>query len=165
MVEKTWAITEKLILNTLHLTKQLRQHLAQEADILNHSPQTELIDNITINKRHLLLQLEQFNLQCGQILAAEKLPNNQDGIKEYFHLAEAAGLPTTETINNWAQIKLICSESRTLNEQNGACIELLTHHAKRSLNILKGNTRSPSTYGADGVAQSEPLTNNLTFYL
>jgi len=63
------------------------------------------------------MQLEQFNMQCGQILATEKLPNNQEGIKEYFQRAEVAGLPAAESINNWAQIQIICSECRTLNEQ------------------------------------------------
>jgi flagellar biosynthesis protein FlgN len=165
MIEKTWPIAEKLILNTLYLTRQLYQHLVQEADILKKSPQAELIDNITANKKQLVIQLEQFNLQCGHILATEGLPNNQDGIKEYFQRTEAAGLPTTETINNWSQIQLICSECRTLNEQNGAGIELLAHHAKRSLNILKGKTRGSNTYGPDGVTQSDSLTHTLTFYL
>lgn len=165
MVEKTWPIAEKLILNTLYLTRRLYQELVQEADLLKQSPQVELIDTITANKQQLVSQLEQFNLQCGQILVAEKLPNNQEGIKEYFHLADAVQLPTTETKNNWAQIQLICSECRTLNEQNGASIELLTHHAKRSLDILKGKPRGSNTYGRNGVTQSDPLTHTLTFYL
>jgi flagella synthesis protein FlgN len=165
MVEKTWSIAEKLILNTLHLTRQLYQQLVQEADLLKTAPQVELIDTITANKKQLVSQLEGFNLQFGQILAAEKLPNNQDGIKEYFLRAEVAGQPTTETLNNWKQIQLICSECRTLNEQNGASIELLTLHAQRSLDILKGKTRGSSTYGRDGVTQRDPLTHTLTFYL
>ncbi len=165
MIEKTWPIAEKLILNTLQLTRQLYQELVQEAELLKASPQVELIDNITTNKKQLVVQLEQFNLQCGQILATEKLPNNQDGIKEYFQRAEAAELPTTETKNTWSQIQLICSECRTLNEQNGAGIELLAYHAKRSLDILKGKTRGLNTYGPDGVAKGDSFTHTLTFYL
>ena len=116
MIEKTWLITEKLILNALHLTRQLYQQLIQEADTLKKSPHTELINDIAANKKHLVMQLEQFNMQCGQILATEKLPNNQEGIKEYFQQAEAAGLPAVESINNWTQIQFICSECRTMNE-------------------------------------------------
>jgi flagella synthesis protein FlgN len=162
MVEKTWLIAEKLLLNTLHLTRQLHQQLVQEADTLKKSPPAELINDIATNKKHLVVQLEQFNTQCGQILATEKLPNNQEGIKEYFQRAEAAGLLAVESMDNWAQIQLICSECRAINEKNGASIELLSYHTKRSLHILKGKPHSPNTYGPDGATQSDPFTHTLT---
>jgi flagella synthesis protein FlgN len=161
MIEKTWPITEKLIFNALHLTEQLYQQLIQETDTLKKTPHTELISHIAANKEQLVMKLEQFNMQYNQILATEKLPNNQEGIKGYFKRAEAAGLSTAESINNWAKIQSICSECRTLNEQNGASIELLTHHTKRSLHILKGNPHSSNTYGPDGATQSDPFTHTL----
>jgi flagellar biosynthesis protein FlgN len=161
MIEKTWPITEKLILNALNLTRQLHQQLIQEADTLKTSPDTELINTIAANKKQLVTQLEQFNMQCSQILPTEKLPNNQEGIKGYFQLADAAGLSTTESINHWAQIQFICSECRALNEQNGASIELLAYHTKRSLHVLKGKTHSSNTYGPDGATQSDPFTHTL----
>ena len=162
MIEKTWPITEKLILNALHLTRQLYQQLTQEANTLKKPMHTELINNIAANKKQLVMQLEQFNMQCGQILAIEKLPNNQEGIKEYFQQAEAAGLPTVESINNWAHIQSTCSACRTQNEQNGASIELLAYHTKRSLHILKGKTHSSNTSGPDGATQSDPFTHTLS---
>ncbi|NOS74733.1 MAG: flagellar protein FlgN [Methyloglobulus sp.] len=165
MVEKIWPIAEKLILNTLNLTRQLYQELIQEAALLKNSPQAELLDAVTANKKQLVSELEQFTLQLGQILATEKLPNNQDGVKEYFQRAENSGLPTTETRSNWAQIQIVCSECKGLNEQNGASIELLAQHAKRSLDILKGKPRTPNTYGRDGITQSDPVSHTLTFYL
>jgi flagellar biosynthesis protein FlgN len=161
MIEKTWPITEKLILNALDLTEQLYRQLTREADTLKKPPHAELINDIAANKKQLVMQLEQFNMQCGQILATEKLSDNQEGIKDYFQRADAAGLPTAEAINHWAKIQLICSECRTLNEQNGAGIELLTSHAKRSLHILKGKPYSSSTYGPDGSTQSDPFTHTL----
>jgi flagellar biosynthesis protein FlgN len=162
MIKKTWLIAEQLILNTLYLTRRLHQQLTQEADTLKKSPHAELINDIAANKKQLVMQLEQFHMQCGQILATEKLPNNQDGIKEYFQRAEAAQLPTAESVGNWAQIQFICSECRALNEGNGASIELLSYHAKRSLNILKGKPHGPNTYGPDGAARSDPFTRTLT---
>jgi len=161
MIEKTWPITEKLILNALHLTEQLYEQLTREADTLKHPPHTELINDIATHKKQLVMQLEQFNTQCGQILATEKLPNNQEGIKTYFQRAENSGLRAVESINNWAQIQFICAECRTLNEQNGAGIELLAYHTKRSLHILKGKSLLSSTYGPDGTAQSDPFTHTL----
>jgi flagella synthesis protein FlgN len=161
MIEKTWPITEKLILNALHLTEQLYQQLVQEADSLKKPPHTELINNIAANKKQLVMQLEQFNIQCGQILTTEKLPNNQEGIKEYFQRAEVAGLSTVESADNWAKIQSICSECRALNEQNGASIELLAYHTKRSLHILKGKSHSSNTYGPDGSTQNDSFTRTL----
>ena len=161
MIEKTWPITEKLILNALHLTGQLFQQLTQEADTLKKPLHTDLLNNIAAKKKQLVMQLEQFNMQCGQILVTEKLPNNQEGIKDYFQRAEALGLPTAESINNWAKIQFICSKCRTLNEQNGAGIELLAYHAKRSLHILKGKSHNSNTYGPDGATQSDSFTHTL----
>ena len=163
MTEKTWPIIEKLILNALYLTGQLYQQLTREADTLKKPLHSELINNIAANKKQLVMQLELFNIQCGQILAIEKLPNNQEGIKEYFQRAETEGLPTAESINNWAQIQFICAKCRTLNEQNGASIELLAYHTKRSLHILKGKTHSSNTYGPDGATQSNTFSNTLIF--
>ena len=67
--------------------------------------------------------------------------------------------------NFWKQIQQLCAECKTLNEQNGASIELLSLHAKRSLDILKGKSSAASTYGRDGVTQTDALTHTLTFYL
>jgi flagellar biosynthesis protein FlgN len=165
MMENTWVIAEKLILNILLLTQQLNQQLTQESEILKSAPQPGDLDSSTANKKQLVSQLEELNQQVSQILAVEKLPNNQDGINQYFQNATLAGLPTTGTVNNWQQIQAICAECKALNEQNGASIELLSNHAKRSLDILKGNTRGANTYGRDGVSKSDPLTRSLTFYL
>jgi flagellar biosynthesis protein FlgN len=165
MVEQTWPTAGKLILNILDLARQLYQQLADEAEALKDSPQAELIDTITANKKKLVAQLEQLNQQFGQILATEKLINSKDGVREYFQRAETAGLVTGETKKNWSLIQLICSECKALNEQNGAGIELLSQHAKRTLDILKGKPRSSATYGRDGITKSDPLTHTLTFYL
>ena len=161
MIEKTWPITEKLILNALHLTEQLYQQLTDEADTLKKPLHSELINTIAANKKQLVMQLEQFNMQCGQVLATEDLPNNQEGIKGYFQRAKAAGLATVEVSGHWAKIQSLCSECRTLNEQNGASIELLSYHTKRSLHILKGKPQGSNTYGPDGATQSDPFTHTL----
>lgn len=161
MIEKTWPIAEKLFRNCLNLTEQLHLELVQEADTLKKPLHTELINNITSNKKQLVMQLEQLNSQCSQILAVEKLPNNQEGIKEYFQRAEAAGLPITQSQSDWTQVQSLCLECRTLNEQNGASISLLTYHNRRSLHVLKAKTHSSNTYGSDGIIQNDPFTHTL----
>lgn len=165
MMENTWVIAEKLVLNILLLAQQLNQLLTQEAEFLKSAPYPSSLDNCTANKKQLVGRLEELNQQVSQILAVEKLPNNQDGINEYFRRVALAGLQADETVGNWKQIQLICAECKMLNEQNGASIDLLSNHAKRSLDILKGKTRGANTYGRDGTSKSDPLTHSLTFYL
>jgi flagella synthesis protein FlgN len=161
MIEKTWPITEKLIFNALHLTGRLYWQLSQEADILGKSPQADVIAAIAATKKQLVMQLEQFHQQCGQILATEQLPNNRDGMRNYFKRAQNVGLPVAEVMDQWTQIQRVCGECRTLNEKNGAGIELLAYHAKRSLQILKGGPRDSNTYGPDGATQSAAFTHTL----
>lgn len=161
MIEKTYPITEQLILNALQLAQQLRQELSIESGALKKTHQAELINNIAANKKQLVAQLEQFNAQLTQVLATEKLPNDQDSIKEYFRRAETAGLFTAESVGNWTQLMLICAECRNLNEQNGAGIDLLSRHTKRSLDILKGKPEVANTYGSDGSTQSDRYSRTL----
>ena len=161
MILKTYPITEQLICNALKLAQQLHQELNREADALKKTQQAELINNIAANKKQLVLQLEQFNTQITQVLATENLLNNQESVREYFKRAETAGLQTTESIGNWAQLMNVCAECKILNEQNGASIDLLSRHTKRSLDILKGKSEFANTYGSDGRTQSDRQIHTL----
>lgn len=161
MIEKTYPVTEQLVSNALQLAQQLLQELNVEADILQKSQQVELISNIAANKRQLVAQLEQFNSHLSQVLNLEKLPNSQEGIKEYFSRAEAANLSTANLVGNWTRLMLICADCRNLNEQNGAAIDLLSRHTKRSLDIIKGKPQFANTYGSDGTTQSERYVHTL----
>lgn len=156
MIEKTYPVTEQLVSNALQLAQQLHQELIQEASILKNPDQaTELLTDIAANKRQLVEKMEQFNSHLSQVLNLEKLPNSQEGIEAYFRRAEAANLQITSLANNWTQLMRICADCRNLNEQNGASIDLLSRHAKRSLDIIKGKPESASTYGSNGITQSE----------
>lgn len=161
MIEKTYPIIEKQILNTLHLVEQLYQQLKQEADSLKLMQQAEKINHIASNKKQLVVQMEQLSKQLGDLLAMEQLPNDQEGIKTCFQRAEAVGLSAVEAAGNWAKIRSISAVCRTLNEQNGACLDLLARHAKRSLHILKGKPQFANTYGPDGATKSDYFTHTL----
>lgn len=161
MIEQTYPITEKLIINALQLAQQLHHELIQEADALKKTQQAELINTIAANKKQLVAQMEQFNAQLTQVLATENLPNDQAGINEYFKRAVTAGLLATQSMSNWTQLMLTCTECRNLNEQNGASIDLLSRHTKRSLDILKGKPEFTNTYGSDGSTQSDRHSRTL----
>jgi len=161
MIQKTWPITEKLIVNALELIELLYQLLIEEADILQKPLQVELIENIASDKKQLVMQLEQFNQQCGQILATEELPNNDKGMNAYFQRGATAGLLAIAIAEHWIIIQQLCIKCRALNEQNGASIELLSFHTQRSLQILKGNPQRSNTYGANGARKNDPFTHTL----
>jgi flagella synthesis protein FlgN len=161
MIEKTYPITEQLIVNALQLANELHAELNSEADALKQSQHTEVINSIAINKRQLVAQMEQFNAQLAQVLETEKLPNDQESIREYFKRGKTAGLSISKTVENWEQLMLVCAKCKTLNEQNGAAIDLLSRHTKRSLDILKGKTEFSNTYSADGSTQSDSHTHRL----
>lgn len=161
MIEKIYPVTEQLILNALQLARQLHQELIREAEALKKNQQAELITSIAASKKQLVTQLEQFNSQLTQVLATEKLPNNQESVKEYFKRADAAGLSASVSVENWAQLMRVCADCRTLNEKNGASIDLLSHHTKRSLDILKGKPEFANTYGSDGRTRSDRYTRPL----
>lgn len=165
MLEENWSIFQTLVLNILYLSRQLSEQLQSEAEYLKSIRQIASIDDCTLKKKHLLSQLEVANQRISQVLEIERLPNNQTGIEAYFKKASEQGFDVIDTVNSWYQIKLICSECRDLNEKNGASIELLTIHSKRCLDILKGKTTDPNTYGKDGVTRSDPLSHTLTYYL
>lgn len=161
MIIKTYPLTEQLIDNAIKLAEQFQHELSLEADALKKSQPAELIIHIAANKKQLATELEQFNSQLTQVLATEKLPNDQNGITEYFNRAQAAGLLTAQSIENWSKLMLICAECRDLNEKNGAIIDLLSRHTKRSLDILKGKSEFTNTYGSDGSTQNDHYKRTL----
>jgi flagella synthesis protein FlgN len=161
MIEKTYPFTEKLILDALLLAQELNLQLNLEADALKNTQHSDLIFNIAANKKQLVVKLEQFNSQLGQVLATENLPNSQQGLTDYFTLAKTANFSSTEVTKNWESIRTISAKSKILNEQNGASLELLARHTKRSLQILKGKSQFANTYGPDGAAKSESYARTL----
>ncbi len=155
MIEHTFPIAEQLISNALQLSQRLYQQLTQEADSLVRSPQSGFISVVANNKRDLVTQLDLFNKQLEQILAAEQLPHSQDGINTYFQMAVIANLSTDTLKANWEQLMRLCADCKHLNEQNGASIEILARHNKRTLHILKGKSEVVTSYGRDGGVISE----------
>lgn len=164
MTENAWARTEQLVADILVLAKQLHQQLAQEADILKSALQPGDLDRCTAHKTQLLGQLEGLNRQFSEILARAGLPDDQSGINAYFQRAAADGLAAADTVARWREIQQTCTQCRSLNESNGASIDVLSQHAKRSLDILKGKNGGAIAYGRDGAPKNDPLTHTLTFY-
>ena len=155
MIEHTFPIAEQLIANASQLAQRLYQQLTQEAESLVRTPQASFINFVASNKRELVTQLDMFNRQLEQILAAEQLPHSPEGVDAYFQLASIAGLSVDEVQSNWQKLINLCSDCKRLNEQNGASIDILARNTKRTLHILKGKSEIPTSYGPDGTIVSD----------
>ena len=160
MIHKTHPLATKLIATALDNTQQLYQLLNEESVLLKIKSQTQSLDLIVQKKNALVDQLNTFTNQVEQLLASEKL-NKQDGMTQYFSIAQQANIDTTESLNNWQKITELSKKCRTLNEQNGASIHILNQHTQRTLNILKGKSQTINTYGRDGGVKSNLYSRTL----
>lgn len=161
MIEKTFPITENLLNNGLNASQKLLELLNSESENLGQSTDPTALLSIANNKRDVVSQLEVFSKQLGQVLATEKLIANHEGVNAYLGKAEAAGINIGKSKTCWANITAISKKCRIINEQNGACIELLSRNTQRALQILKGKSQLASTYGPDGSTRSELFSNTL----
>lgn len=161
MIEKTYPITEKLLLNGLAATRNLRELLEAESENLKRLNVPEAISTIASQKKDLVGQIEQFTRQLGQVLATEQLTVSNDGMDSYLAKASAVGINIAESWSCWNRIRDLSKKCRTLNDQNGAAIALLTRHTQRSLQILRGKSPLAATYGPDGVARNELFSHTL----
>ena len=161
MINKTYPITEKLLENALSLSLKLLEQLTIEADNLKRNADSTAISEIAANKKETVSQLDKFSKQLTQVLATEKLPMTADGVTEYFNKAETANLNTKNSTHLWEEIIAISKQCRSLNEKNGASINLLAQHTQRSLKILKGKSQQATTYGPDGSTYNERFSQQL----
>jgi flagella synthesis protein FlgN len=161
MIEKTYPITENLLNYGLNATQTLLELLHNEAENLAHKNDPQALTTIALHKKEVVVQLEQFAEQLGKVLATEKLIANHQGISHYLDIAQAAGIDTHPSKACWANITVLSQKCRVLNEQNGACIELLSRHTQRAMQILRGGSQASNTYGPDGSTRSELFSNAL----
>lgn len=161
MIEKTFPITEKLLANGLRSSQKLLELLNAEFEQLKQKTDPLALSTLAANKRDVVLQLEQFSKQLSQVLATEKLSVSQDGIMNYLAKAKAANINIAECLQCWQNIADLSQKCRSLNERNGASIDLLSRHTQRALQVLRGKSQLTSTYGPDGSTRSELFSHTL----
>lgn len=161
MIEKTFPITEKLLSSGLKSTQKLFDLLNHEYEQLKRKTDPGLLMTTAGNKKEMVAQLEQFSKQLGQVLATEKLTIGQEGINSYFAKAQAMGIDIAAGRQCWLDITELSQKCRSLNDQNGASIDLLSRHTQRSLQILRGKSQLTTTYGPDGTTRSVLFSHTL----
>ena len=147
MIEKTFPITEKLLANGLISIRKLYELLSTEYEHLKQKIDPITLSTLATNKKELVAQLEQFSKQLSQVLATEKLSINQEGVVSYLEKAKGAAFSTDKALQHWLDIETLSKNCKSLNEQNGASIDLLSRHTQRSLQVLRGKSQLASTYG------------------
>lgn len=161
MIDKTFPITEKLLSNGLKSTQKLFELLQAEYEQLKTRTDPNALSDLAALKRNVVGQLEQFSKQLGQVLATEKLLVSQEGMQQYLATAKASGLNIAESQRSWQEIVTLSKNCRSLNEKNGASIDLLGRHTQRAMQILRGKPQLHTTYGPDGCTRSELFSHTL----
>lgn len=161
MINKTFPITEKLIINGLSLSKKLLDLLTRETESLKSRTDARTISEIATNKKEIVSQLDQFSKQLSQVLLTEKLQLASNGMVDYFKIAKSADFNTVSSNKMWAEILTLSKQCRMLNEKNGASINILAQHTQRSLQILKGKSQQATTYGPDGSTHNTRFSTPL----
>ena len=163
MIEKTFPITEKLLAKGLELSLKLYNLLCHEESILKTRAATNDLILIATGKKEAVIGLERFGKQLAQILSTENLSMHHSDMEKYFQTAHINGVQIQNAVSQWEQIITVGKKCRSLNEQNGAAIDLLSRHNQRLLHILRGQSQFPTTYGPDGATRrtqfSQPLVS------
>jgi flagella synthesis protein FlgN len=156
MIEKTYPITQNLLINGRDLSLKLLDLLTQEEQELKQKTDATVLSAIVNNKKESVTELDLFSKQFSQVLATEKLQLSHEGIAEYFSLAKKASIDTSKAITLWQEIVKLSKQCQSLNQKNGASINILAQYTQRSLHILKGKSPQTTTYGSDGSTYNEP---------
>lgn len=161
MIDKTFPIAEKLLAALLKHSHTLLRLLQTEQQMLGQKLQADIIAATAANKKTVVSQLEQLGKQFEQVLATEKLTFGKEGFDHYLSKAKQSGFDISQSQQAWQQLTDLSRQCRSLNEQNGASIELLTRHTQRSIQILRGRSLLTTTYGPDGCTRNELFSHTL----
>jgi flagella synthesis protein FlgN len=161
MIEKTFPITDKLLSSGLKSTQKLFELLHAEYEQLKALSDPNVLGSLAAHKKEIVVQLEQFSKQLCQVLATEKLVATQDGMQRYLATAQSNGINIADSQRCWHEIVRLSKNCQTLNEQNGASIDLLSRHTQRALQIMRGKPQLHTTYGPDGSTRSELFSRTL----
>jgi flagellar biosynthesis/type III secretory pathway chaperone len=148
------AVLHDALKSIVHEERRLFELLEQESQELNKR-NASCIMQIADEKRQLVHRLNLLFSQQKTVLGAYSSScGDECGT---FLLAQFAGdiVQANRAQEECLEIYSLAAKCRTLNELNGARIELLSQHAQRSLGILKGRFLNDGVYGADGITRGE----------
>lgn len=142
------------LFETIHsLTRQLLTVLESEACALSARHHGEL-EALATEKRTIAANLEKATARQQALLQSLGLPDSKDGIVMLLARLSGEGMAVTELYACWEQVHAFSKRCQSLNQSNGASIELLHRHFTRALRILYGQISPANTYGPDGTEKT-----------
>ncbi len=140
--------------NLLNEIDDLYKLLLHEADALDTRSSADL-KNITKEKESIIDQINVLTQQQNSFLSQHGMSDQKDGMAASLEQMINIDPQLGELKTYWIKISDRMTKCHQLNQQNGARIELLNCHAQRSLEILKGQSNLPYTYGPTGMKQKD----------
>ncbi len=148
------------IFQNLHkAVKTLYQLLLRETDALDTKSSTSL-ETIAGKKERVIERINHLTHQQNEFLGKFNLSGHKEGLEIYLEQATKNDQQLTELKFYWAKLTEILEQCQQLNQRNGARIELLNRHTERSLDILRGQSHLPYTYGPTGEKQKERINQS-----
>lgn len=130
---------------------QLLAVLREEYEALKVTDSAAL-ETITEHKRAVVDDLDKLNQAWQGILRAQKVPMTTDGIRGTLNTSDQKfNYKLTETFTCLGDTMMACQRQNTMN---GAAITLRQQSIQVALDILRGNSAIPATYGPRGQRPS-----------
>lgn len=140
--------------NLLKAIRTLYQLLLREADALDTRSSSSL-ENIADEKEQIIKHINHLTHQQNEFLGKFNLSGQKEGLATYLEQATKNDRLFAELTNYWTKVTEMLEQCQQLNQQNGARIELFNRHTERSLDILRGQSHLPYTYGPTGEKQKQ----------
>lgn len=104
---------------------------------------------VSVEKVAALAHLERLHREYCAIFAGAPAVSDGEGTRSY--LQELGG---DVLVARWQQLGRLVGQCREANRANGVAIERSRRHVEQALAVVRGRTRAPGLYGANGVSQA-----------
>lgn len=151
MTERSSQVLKNLLESIFNLNQRLNQSLLEESLVLKQSLSAETLNTIAAQKTHLVTELNQKTTVLTNLIGSSSMSKIGIDIKAYIKGLTISNSVKNELASAWLSIEDSLTSNQSLNEQNGATLELLSRHQRRRLQILSGQNPTTQTYGPDGV--------------
>ncbi len=138
---------DDLIGAQLAAAASLSEILAQECRALIGD--VAALSEVSAAKVDALMHLERLHLEYRGLFDSTGKPG-ADRDEARRHLQRAGG---DVLVARWQQLEQLLGRCREANQANGAAIERNRRRVEQALAVVRGQTRAPGLYGANGVSR------------
>lgn len=95
----------------------------------------------------------------NRFFESRQIPNGEAGLEYLLGKLDKENPDLGELRSYQKKIREDLKRCKTLNERNGASIELMNRHTRRALDILRSGGNPAQTYGPDGNTRNMPISS------